>query len=107
MVVNSSASFSTQAQPDVAVLRLRLKQLNVWPSGGDEFLRLLAKTRMQPDKFTSDDYEWIALVAKDALHSCDIGARYPAFFQKLLKCPDLLQAFLMELDKQQNYWHDA
>ncbi|MCB8944729.1 MAG: hypothetical protein H6658_13350 [Ardenticatenaceae bacterium] len=103
MVANTSMNYlSSQIQPDIAALRLRLKQLNVWPAAGDQFLTLLAQTRTLPDKLTPDDREWIVLVAKDALRSCDIGARYPAFFQKLFKCPDLLQAFLTELDRLQH-----
>jgi hypothetical protein len=101
MVANSSLNLTAQLQPEIAALRRRLKQLNVWPAAGDQFLMLLGQTRSQPDRFTPDDYEWIGMVAKDALCSCDIGARYPAFFQKLLRCPDLLRAFLAELDQQQ------
>ena len=107
MVANINFKLSSQLQPEVATLRMRLKQLDVWPAAGDQFLTLLAQTRIQPDKFRPNDREWITLVAQDALHSCDIGARYPAFFQKLLRCPDLLEAFLAELDQQENCWHDA
>lgn len=107
MALNTSLNSSSQLQPEVATLRLRLKQLNVWPVAGDKFLMLLAQTRTQPVRLTPDDNEWIKMVAKDALRACDIGARYPAFFHKLLHCPDLLKAFLDELDQQQNYWHDA
>ena len=106
MIANTSLDFSSELQPEVATLRARLKQLNVWPDAGDQFLVLLAQTSIRPDKFTPDDHEWVTVVAKDAIRSCDIGARYPAFFRKLLRCPDLLQAFLLELDKQQNYRHD-
>ena len=106
MIANSSLNPSPQLQPEVATLRSRLQQLNVWPAAGDQFLALLAQTRVQPDTFTPNDGEWITVVAKDALRACDIGARYPAFFHKLLRCPDLLKAFLLELDQQQNYRHD-
>ena len=107
MVANTNFNLSSKLQPEIAVLRTRLKELNVWPAAGDQFLLMLAQTRLQPDKSTPNDQEWIVQVAQDALLSCDIGARYPAFFQKLLRCPDLLEAFLVELDQQQTHWHDA
>jgi hypothetical protein len=87
-------------QPEVATLRHRLKQLNVWPDAGDQFLMLLAQTRAQTDVPSPADNEWLSRVANDALNSCDIGARYPAFFQKLLRCPPLVEAFIDELDRQ-------
>lgn len=107
MVPNTSLNLASQLPQEVATLRLRLKQLNVWPIAGDQFLMLLSQTRTQPVRITPNDHDWITVVAKDALRACDIGARYPAFFHKLLHCPDLLEAFLTELDHQQSYWHDA
>jgi hypothetical protein len=103
MITNTSLNLSSKLRPDVATLRMRLKQLNVWPAAGDQFLMLLTQTPRQPDSLTSNDDKWITIVAKDVLLSCDIGVRYPAFFHKLLRCPDLLQAFLIELDQQQRH----
>ena len=106
MVVGTSLNILSQLDPEVVTLRARLQELNVWPDAGDQFLMLLSQTRMQPITASSSDREWITTVAKDALNACDIGARYPAFFQKLLNCPSLLEAFLAELDRQQ-CWDDA
>ena len=107
MVASNSFNLLSQLDPDIAALRARLQELNVWPDAGDQFLVLLSQTRMQTASPLPSDREWIILVAQDALNSCDIGARYPAFFQKLLNCPTLLEAFLAELDRQQCCWDDA
>lgn len=107
MVVGTSLNLLSRLDPDVATLRARLQELNVWPDAGDQFLMLMSQTRMQTAIPSPSDKEWITVVAKDALNACDIGARYPAFFQKLLNCPALLEAFLAELDRQQRYWNDA
>ena len=107
MVVSTSLNVLSRLDPDVAALRARLQELNVWPEAGDQFLMLMSQTHVQTAIPSSSDTEWITVVAKDALNSCDIGARYPAFFQKLLNCPSLLEAFLAELDRQQSCWDDA
>jgi hypothetical protein len=107
MVANNSLNLSSQLQPEVAILRMRLQELRVWPDAGDQFLMLMCQTRMQAVMPSPSDTEWTTVVAKDALNSCDIGARYPAFFQKLFYSPILLEAFLNELDRQQHYWDDA
>ena len=107
MVASNSFNLLSQLDPDIATLRARLQELNVWPDAGDQFLVLMSQTRMQTAIPLPSDREWITVVAQDALNSCDIGARYPAFFQKLLNCPTLLEAFLAELDRQQCCWDDA
>ena len=107
MVVSTRLNSLSQLDPGVATLRTRLQELNVWPDAGDQFLMLMTQSRMQTAIPSPSDREWITAVAEDALNSCDIGARYPAFFQKLLNCPTLLEAFLAELDRQQRHWDDA
>jgi len=87
--------------PDVAMLRKRLQQLDVWPEAGDQFLALLAQTHLHGVAPEARDFDWIAVVANDALTKCDIGARYPSFFQKLLVSDNLREAFLKELDRLQ------
>ena len=107
MIANTGLNFSSLLDPEIATLRMRLQELNVWPDAGDQFLMLMAQSRAQTAVPSPSDKEWITVVAKDALNSCDIGARYPAFFQKLLNCPTLLEAFLNELDQQQHHWDDV
>jgi hypothetical protein len=102
MVISTRLSSLSQLDPGVATLRSRLQELNVWPDAGDQFLMLMTQSRTQTSLPSPSDKEWVTAVAKDALKACDIGARYPAFFQKLLNCPTLLEAFLAELDRQQD-----
>ena len=85
---------------DLTTLRDRLMGLNVWPEAGDEFLALLPVSRWHAPPLTDEDNEWLIIVARDALRSLDIGANYPAFFQKLITNPKLRQVFLAELDRQ-------
>jgi len=85
---------------DLTALRERLLGLNVWPEAGDEFLALLPVSRWDAPPLTDDDNEWLLIVARDALRGLDIGANYPAFFQKLITNPKLRQAFMDEIDRQ-------
>jgi hypothetical protein len=89
------------SSPDVAALRQRLQQLDVWPDAGDQFLALLAQTHLHGVSPEAKDFDWVTVVANDALTKCDVGARYPSFFQKLLVSGNLRQAFLQELDHLQ------
>jgi len=86
--------------PDIAELRQKLLALNVWPEAGDEFLALLPVSRWHAPPMTDEDNEWLLLVAQDALKGVDIGANYPAFFQKLITNHHLRQAFLDELERR-------
>lgn len=85
---------------NLAVLRERLIGLNVWPDAGDEFLALLPVSRWHAPPLNDEDNEWLLIVARDTLRGLDIGANYPAFFQKLITNANLRQAFLSELDRQ-------
>ena len=85
---------------DLSMLRERLMGLNVWPAAGDEFLALLPVSRWYAPPLTSEDNEWLLIVARDALRGLDLGSNYPAFFQKLITNPKLRQAFLDELALQ-------
>lgn len=85
---------------DLTTLRERLLGLNVWPEAGDEFLALLPVSRWDAPPITEEDNEWLLIVARDALRGLDIGANYPAFFQKLITNPKLRLAFMDELDRQ-------
>lgn len=85
---------------DLTALRERLLGLNVWPEAGDEFLALLPVSRWDAPPLTDEDNEWLLIVARDTLRGLDIGANYPAFFQKLITNPKLRQAFMDEIDRQ-------
>lgn len=87
---------------DIAVLRHHLKQLNVWPDAADEYLALLSVSRWHTLPLTDDDAKWLLSAAEDSIQGVDIGARYPAFFQKLLTNATLCQAFLKELERKSN-----
>jgi hypothetical protein len=97
---------STQNQQDeiiipgdgVVMLRQRLKQLNVWPDAGDQFLALMPHSRWHSPPLTEVDNQWLPKVVEDAAKGIDIGANYPAFFQKLLASDTLRQSFLKALD---------
>lgn len=91
---------TTTTDGDLTSLRERLLRLNVWPEAGDEFLALLPVSRWDAPPLTDEDNEWLLIVARDALRGLDIGANYPAFFQKLITNPKLRQAFMDELDRQ-------
>jgi hypothetical protein len=85
---------------EIVTLRQRLRQLGVWPDAADQFLALMPHSRWQYSPLVDKDYEWLPQVVEDSLKGVDIGATYPAFFQKLLASHDLRQSFLQMLDSQ-------
>lgn len=86
-------------------LRQSLKQLNAWPEAGDQFLALMPQSRWNAPQVGPDDRELLPVVAQKAVNGADIGARYPAFFQKLLAHAELRQDFLVELSRSANGNH--
>ncbi len=85
-------------QEGITRLRQRLVQLKVWPAAGDQFLALMPHSRWHSPPLTEMDDQWLPRVVKDVLNGVDIGANYPAFFQKLLTSAALRQSFLNALD---------
>jgi hypothetical protein len=81
----------------IAGLRKQLKQLGVWPDAADQILALMPHSRWQNSPLVETDYEWVPRVVEDSLQGVDIGANYPAFFQKLLTSSELRQFFLSAL----------
>lgn len=96
----SPATETATNDGELTTLRERLLGLDVWPEAGDEFLALLPVSRWDAPPLTEEDNEWLLIVARDALRGLDIGANYPAFFQKLITNPKLRQAFMDEVDRQ-------
>ncbi len=94
------ARHNDSPKADIADLRLKLLALHVWPEAGDEFLALLPVSRWNSPPLTEEDNEWLLIVAQDAVKGVDIGANYPAFFQKLITNANLRQAFLDELERR-------
>lgn len=96
----STSSNSTELSLDkeIAVLRQRLKQLGVWPDAADQFLALMPYSRWQNLPLLETDNQWLPQVVNGCLQGVDIGATYPAFFQKLLANQNLRQSFLQMLD---------
>jgi hypothetical protein len=86
---------------EVTILRELLLQLNAWPQAGDALLDLMPMSRWDSLPTTESDYEWLPKVAQDAVKGLDIGAQYPAFFQKLLTNNELRQAFLQVIAQTQ------
>ena len=84
----------------IAGLRQQLKQLGAWPEAADQFLALMPHSRWQNSSLVEADYEWVPRVVEDSLQGVDIGANYPAFFQKLLANRELRQSFLNALAVQ-------
>lgn len=82
----------------IFALRQRLKQLGVWPDAADQILALMSHSRWQSPPLLESDYQWLPKVVEDSLQGTDIGANYPAFFQKLLASEDLRRTFLRALD---------
>lgn len=101
------ARLNDSPKADISDLRLKLRALNVWPEAGDEFLALLPVSRWNSPPLTAEDSEWLLLVAQDAIKGLDIGANYPAFFQKLITNANLRQAFLDELERRSLNGHGA
>ena len=83
---------------EIFTLRQRLKQLGVWPEAADQILALMPHSRWQSTPLVETDYQWVPQVVEDSLKGVDIGANYPAFFQKLLTSGELRQTFLNALD---------
>ncbi len=92
--------YNEPEKADVAELRQKLISLNVWPEAGDEFLALLPVSRWHSPPLTDEDGQWLKIVVRDALKGLDIGANFPAFFQKLITNSQLRHAFLEELEQQ-------
>lgn len=90
-------SKSVPDDEEIAVLRQQLIQLGVWPDAADQFLALMPHSRWQNSPLVEADYQWVPRVVEDSLQGVDIGANYPAFFQKLLANSDLRQFFLNAL----------
>ncbi|MCP4423136.1 MAG: hypothetical protein GY803_01455 [Chloroflexi bacterium] len=82
----------------LSVLRQQLIQLNVWPDAGDQFLALMPRSQWHASPLTETDEQWLPQVVEDATKGVDIGATYPAFFQKLLTSDTLRQSFLNALN---------
>lgn len=82
----------------IVTLRQKLRQLGVWPDAADQFLALMPHSRWQNSPLMETDYEWLPQVVEDSLKGVDIGANYPAFFQKLLASHDLRRSFLQTLE---------
>lgn len=100
-VLISTPNKQSEFAPDdeeIAVLRRSLKQLGVWPDAADQFLALMPHSRWQNLPLAEADYQWVPRVIEDSLQGVDIGANYPAFFQKLLANGDLRQSFLSALE---------
>ena len=93
-------SESVPEDDGIIVLRQRLKQLGVWPDAADQFLALMPHSRWQNASLVEADYQWLPQVIEDSLQGVDIGAIYPAFFQKLLANGDLRRSFLKALETQ-------
>lgn len=99
-ILISAQKQQSEPAPDdegIADLRQQLKQLGVWPSAADQFLALMPHSRWQNSPLVNADYEWVPRVVEDSLQGVDIGAYYPAFFQKLLASRELRQFFLNAL----------
>lgn len=84
---------------ELSILRKHLIQLNAWPESGDKLLDLIPFSRWDSLPLAESDFSWLPSVVKDAVKGKDIGAQYPAFFQKLLTNNELRKAFLSELSK--------
>ncbi|MFO7540706.1 MAG: hypothetical protein R6X32_21925 [Chloroflexota bacterium] len=93
------ADWSTNREQEVANLRLLLKQCDAWPDAGDHLLRLIAKSNWNAMDLKQEDAHYLPQVVEATLLGQDIGAQYPAFFQKLLSYPTLRQSFMNELSK--------
>lgn len=99
---NFQSHKTSSIPPEIVPLREKLKQLKVWPEAADEFLALMPLSRWHGTPATDKDHEWIPVIAQDVFNQCDLGARYPSFFQKLLTNVHLREAFLAALEKQMN-----
>jgi hypothetical protein len=83
--------------PEIVRLQETLKQLDAWPDAGDQFLALMPQSSWYAPQPSSDDHQLVPVVVEKAMNGSDIGAQYPAFFQKLLAHAGLRQDFLAAL----------
>ena len=95
--INEKNNSFLKLQPDLVDLRQKLIILDAWPEAGDKLLTLLPHTDWRVSNVTKDDHNWIPLVIRDAVRGQDIGAQYPALFQKLLTNAGLRRRFLRAL----------
>lgn len=86
-----------QENNELLSLRNQLKELEAWPTAGDEFLNLIPEFNRHSPPVTESDNEWLPQVVQDSLKGVDIGFQYPSFFQKLLMNPHLRRLFMKEL----------
>ena len=86
-------------QPEILKLRDHLIRYRAWPEAGDQFLALMPHTSWHSPDPNPTDYQLLPQVAADVMAGTDIGARYPAFFQKLLTHPSLRKRFVAELER--------
>ncbi len=94
-----------EANAEIQKLRDWLKRLNAWPEAGDQFLALMPQASWSSPKPTDNDYKLLPIVARDVLTGLDIGAQYPAFFQKLLTHATLRHDFIRELQHRTESLH--
>lgn len=96
-----------QMEVNAEIQRLRdwLKQLNAWPEAGDQFLALMPQFSWNSPKPTESDYKILPIIVRDVISGSDIGAQYPAFFQKLLAHATLRNDFIAELQQRTNSNH--
>jgi len=87
---------------EIAVLRRVLIEANAWPEAGDMLLDLMPLSRWDSLPVSESDFSWLPSVVEQALNGKDIGAQYPAIFQKLLTNDELRQAFLSKLAKKRD-----
>ncbi|MCP5094884.1 MAG: hypothetical protein GY943_04960 [Chloroflexi bacterium] len=102
----NNMDFRTNTQilhSEVAILRKELLRLKAWPEAGDALLELMPMSRWDSLPVTDSDYEWLPNVVRDTLKGLDIGAQYPAFFQKLLTNNELRQSFLRDLSSTSHH----
>ncbi len=96
------SQINPKAQTELEVLRQQLKHYNAWPVAGDEFLALISQTNWRYPQPTNQDYAMLPEIVSDVISGMDIGAQYPAFFQKLLAHSSLRQEFLSALHQAGN-----
>ncbi len=87
----------TDAEKELETLRQMLKQFSAWPVAGDDFLSLMSQSNWSAPQPTPQDYDLLLNVADNVIGGMDIGAQYPAFFQKLLAHPSFRREFLATL----------
>ena len=98
-LANQKQQWQMEENTEIQKLRDWLKRLNAWPEAGDQFLALMPQSSWNSPKPTDNDYKLMPAIARDVVSGSDIGARYPAFFQKLLAHPTLRHDFIIELQQ--------